>query len=245
MKKNYRAHLSLALAAVLALSLTACGPKDDTDASKSDPAGSGSASASQSQSDAGGSTSQKEDPVPTPDPTPAPSPAEESLDAIRMEMEPSGAIAGIFFLGVHDGEPLDDAFYTDADRQGYFEGRPFMKEITMDQYARNVGSEVYCIVPADPNAKVKVTAWDEAGEKPVEGDVLYESENGAPFFVHGNASDIMPNLSITITDSFGNTLEKYHPCISLKDGTVNLPADDQPMVLDMTGSMTAVDPYAN
>ena len=249
MKKNYRAHLTLALAAELALSLTACGPKDDG-SSKSDAGGSGSASASQSKEDAGGSSSQQQDPKPTPDPeptpdpAPTPSPAEESLDAIRMEMEPSGAMAGVFFLGVNEGDPLDDAFYSNPDRAGYFEGRPFMKDIPLDRYIQTAGMEVYCIVPSDPYSTGKVTEWDEAGEKPVEGKVLYESSNGAPFFVQGNASDIMPNLSITITDRFGHTLESYHPSISLKDGSVSLPEGDI-MVLDMTGSMSAVDPYAN
>ena len=244
MKRNFKAHLALALAAALALSLTACGPKD-TDTSKSES--SGSASASQSQGDVSGTSSaQKEEPTPTPDPEPeppAPSPAEESLDAIRMEMEPSGAIAAVFFLGVNEGEPLDEAFYSNPDRAGYFEGRPFMKEIPKDRYIQTAGTEVYCIVPADPFGTVKVTEWDESVE-PVAGNVLYESSNGSPIFVQGNVSDIMPNLSITITNRFGHTLEEFHPYISLKDGSVALPDGDQ-LVLDMTGSMTAVDPYAN
>ena len=242
--KNYRAYLSLALAAALALSLTACGPKD-TDTSKSSGSGSGSASGS-------GSSQQQVDPVPdgsgsnpAPDGSgtdPAPddpnfvmSPGMESLRDIRQEMVPSGAIAAVFFLGTYEGEPLDDAFYRDPGRQDYWEGRPFMNEITPGQYAQTAGMEVYCIVPADPMASVKVTEWDESGEKPVAGKVLYESKTGDPFFVQGNISDIMPNLAVTIKDSYGAVLDQYHPAISLKDGSVALPGEDQPLVLDMTG----------
>ena len=250
MKHNMKAHLSLALAAALALSLTACGPKDSDGSGSS---GSGSMSSSQSQSDvSGGASSQKEDPTPAPDPDPTPAPnpeplpgpAQESLDAIRQEMEPSGAIAAVFFLGIHEGEPLDETFYTAPDRAGYFEGRSFMKEIPLDRYVSTDGMEVYCIVPADPKASVVVTEWDEAGEKPVEGKVLYEGSTGEPLFVQGNVSDIMPNLSITVVDSHGNVLDKYHPHISMKDGSVALPDGDQ-IVLDMTGSMAPVDPYGN
>ena len=236
MKHNLKAYLSLMMAGAMALSLTACGPKD-TDPSGS--AGSSSISSSQSQSNAGGTSSpQKEDPKP------ASNPAQESLAAIRKEMEPSDAIAAVFFRGIHQGEPRDESCYTVPDRVGYFEGRPFLKEIPLNRYVRTSGMEVYCIVPADPEASVVVTEWDEAGEKPVEGKVLYESSTGAPFFVQGNVSDIMPNLSITIVDSRGNVLDKYHPYISMKDGSVALPDGDQ-VVLDMTGSMVAVDPYAN
>ena len=249
MKRNHSARLSLVLAAAMALSLTACGPKEPASGSASQSgASSGGASASQSQAvdpAPGGEDVSAPDQTPdvpdipdvpdTPEVPDTPDPAEQSLADLRLEMEPSAAIAGVFFLGVHDGTPLDDVFYSDADRQVYWERRPFMKFIPMGRYARTDGSEVYCIVPADPQATVKVTEWDESGNgAPVEGKVLYESSSGEPFYIQGNASDIMPNMAVTITDRYGNVLDKYHPAISLKDGTVSSSRDDQPLVLDMT-----------
>ena len=155
MKHKMKAHLSLALAAALALSLTACGPKEPAPGSST----SGS-SASQSQENPGSSVS-------TPDKPDAPT--NEGLEQLRKELEPSGAIAGIFSLGTHEGEPLDKEFYSEEDRAAYFREYPFLKEIPAERYARTEGLQVFCVVPADPKSSVVVKEWDESGMEPVDG----------------------------------------------------------------------------
>lgn len=114
---------------------------------------------------------------------------------------------------------------------------PFLADIPLSCYAKNDRGELYCIVPADPASSVTVTQWTEPEENdfaPAPGDILYESFTGEPFPVQGNISDIMPNLSVTITDSNGNVLNQYQPYLSLKDETVGMPEEDQPLLLDFT-----------
>ena len=156
----------------------------------------------------------------------------EGLLEFRHEMNPADAIAGIIFMGYHEGEPLDRAFWDNEDLQSYWLTYPFLLEIPLERYAANDGNQVFCIVPADPEAKVTVTAWDAANETP--GDVLYESQTGEPIYVRGNFSDILPNLSVTIEDTQGRVLENYHPAISMKDGTVTRGKPTDPMVMDFT-----------
>ncbi len=54
--------------------------------------------------------------------------------------------------------------------------------------------------------------------------MLYESESGAPVILVGNASDVIPNLLVVLTDAEGTTL-RYNPCLSLCDGSVDLPVE--------------------
>ena len=205
------------------------------------PSGSSSSTpADGSGSQSGAGSSQQQDPVPVP---PAPAESQEGLAQLRQRMEPSAAIAGVFVMGTHEGAPLDQDFYGAADRQSYWMEYPFLLSIPGERYARTDGLEVYCVIPADPKATVKVTEWDESGEKPVAGKTLYESKTGEPFFVQGNVSDIMPNLAITILDSYGNTLENYHPFLSGEDGSLVPAEGNQSVVLDMSLPVgTADDP---
>lgn len=157
---------------------------------------------------------------------------DDSLQKLRLEMEPSAAVAGIFYLGYYDGTAFDTAFLEIPEVKQCFDRYPFLSNITNAQYAKNDGAEIYCIVPADPDALVTVTKWDANTESP--GEILYQSDNGNPFFVQGNASDIMSNLAISIQDNFNNQLQNYHPSISLNDGRVTLPTDSEPLILDFT-----------
>lgn len=167
-----------------------------------------------------------------PDDDPTPPAQNEGLLEFRHEMNPADAIAGIIFMGYHEGEPLDRAFWDAEDLQTYWLTYPFLLEIPAERYAANDGGQVFAMVPADPEAKVTVTAWDAESESA--GDVLYESQTGEPFYVRGNVSDIMPNLAVTIEDSQGRVLENYHPAISMKDGTVTHSKPTDPMVMDFT-----------
>ena len=197
-----------AIALIMAASMTAC-------SSGEEPA----------------SSSAPVEPVPT---EPASSEAKpvfnEGLDRVRQDMEPSAAIAGIFYMGYCDGTVSDVGFFSQLQNQTALLEYPFILEIPEERFAKNEGGELYCIVPADPQASVEVTAWDDMEQKA--GEVLYQSDSGEPFFVSGNVSDIMSNLSVNIRDSYGNALEQYHPFLSLESGMIAL--QDGPVVLDFT-----------
>ena len=167
------------------------------------------------------------------DPLPTETAAGENLNRVRRQMEPSGAIAGVFYLGFYEGEPLTDDYYTMLDEKGYAQEYPFLLDIPAGRYIKTAGNEVYCIVPADPDSIMEITEWDET-EGGVAGEVLYHSDSGEPVIVQGNVSDIMSNLSVIITDSLGNTLSQYHPHLSLEDGALGRSPEDQPLVLDLT-----------
>ena len=177
-----------------------------------------------------------DDPVDPDDPDDPDDPVlfNEGLDEIRLAMEPSAAIAAVIHLGFTDYGPEDAEFFHDLDNQAALLKYPFILETPLDHYSRNDGSEVFCIVPADPDAHVEVYFWD--GGNDVLGDLVYTRDSGDPIILQGNISDILPNLAVTIVDSYGNTLYQYHPQTSLRDGKVITPrGDDDPVVLDMTG----------
>ena len=160
---------------------------------------------------------------------------DRSLNLIRQRLEPSAAIAGVFYLGYNNGDLMDDGFYEMLTEAGYLDRYPFFTQIPMSNCAQTEGNDVYLVIPADPYAQVEVTEWGEVEGGGMTGPVLYSSDRGDPFFLQGNISDIMPNLSVTIIDSYGSTLYRYHPMLSLQTGFVVTETDpDQPVVLDLT-----------
>ena len=237
MKKTFRSLTSLLLSSALALSLTACGqPDPDPSTEASVPQTTAAVPEMPATAPQVPTTIPATQPAPTELPTEAESVIyDQSLSLVRDRLEPSGAILGIFYLGCHEGEFLDNSFYAMLDDQGLLEQYPFIAQIPAASYARTAGSEVYLIVPADPESVVEVTEWDETTGEPHSGEVLYYSQTGDPFFVQGNVSDIMPNLSITLSNRYGHTLANYHPYLSLRVGMVATETgDDQIFVMDLT-----------
>ena len=246
---KFRKMIPLFMTSALVLSMTACGqpekPEPDPSTTvekpaKEDPAEKPTEKPVEKPAEKPVETP-AEKPAETPDPEPAPvvpdAPdvtEDDGLASLRLDMEPSAAIAGVFFVGFYDGEPYDQGFYDLLSRSGYMENYSFMGNIPVDRYARTDGMEIYCIVPSDPASSVTVYEWNETETAGTAGAVLYESASGEPFFVQGNISDIMPNIAIDITDGYGNTLSAYHPRISLNDGSVLLSDDSQPLLLDFT-----------
>ena len=223
---KYSVKMLAVLALGAALLLTGCGAEEPpASAPASEPASSQPAEPASS--------------VPAEEPASDAVPADGGLSALRTEMEPSGAVAGVMYLGYFEGiEPFSPEFYAELEASGYLAAYPFLKDIPKDCLARNDGDEIYCIVPFDPKARVEVAAWDEDIQTGLYNLYMGEMEDGSgdgvPFFVQGNVSDIMSNVSVNITDNYANELIHYHPSISLKDGTVMLAAEDQPLLLDYT-----------
>ena len=159
--------------------------------------------------------------------------AEMALNAVRSRQEAADAMAGILYLGYYENlTPFDEAWKAEPAVADALARYPFLALIEEDRFARNEGSEIYCIIPTDEGSSVTVTVWDAETNSP--GEILFSSEDGRPIWIQGNISDIMPNLSVTIEDSSGNVLQQYQPFISLKDGTVAMPAGAGSLVLDLT-----------
>ncbi len=152
----------------------------------------------------------------------APRPAEEdTLTLLRQEIADSGSLLGVAYLGVMaDADSDITAWLADS---GWTQTFPFLAELTAQQTVTRPGNEVYCIVPADEKAGLTVRAYDLLDDASPAGDVLYESDGGAPVCLRGNVSDIMPNMEVTVSGAGGETV--YRPALSLMDGAVSVIAD--------------------
>ena len=152
----------------------------------------------------------------------APRPAEEdTLTLLRQEIADSGSLLGVAYLGVMADADSDITEWL-AD-SGWTQTFPFLAELTAQQTVTQPGNEVYCIVPADEKAGLTVRAYDLLDDASPAGDVLYESDGGAPVCLRGNVSDIMPNMEVTVSGAGGETV--YRPALSLMDGAVSVIAD--------------------
>lgn len=152
---------------------------------------------------------------------------------MRQTIKSASAVCGILYLGYTEKTLTDEGFFSSLQNQDALSDYPFIMEIDPACYAKNDGGEVYCIIPADPKTQVTVTAWNAEILQP--GELLYQSDRGEPFLIQGNVSDIMENMSITMTDGQDPILKEYHPYISLKDGTVVT----VPQVLDLTEDISS------
>ncbi len=181
--------------------------------------------ASESTSSAAESTSSATATSQTPDSEPEELPEAWDPAVIqRQVMFDEGYMCGVVFVGgVDHGASIEDCrqlFYNSA----YAEEFEFITDIP-DSNVIDTGNayELYLIIPQDTEASVAVNEWllteenDFAGES---GEVYYRSDNGSPFLLKCNFSDIMPNTVINIVDSNGNDMS-WCPSLSLKDGSVS------------------------
>lgn len=142
---------------------------------------------------------------------------DDTLKSLRKTIADSGCQMGVAFLGTMD-EGDTDVFQWLKD-SGAVERFPFLAGIAAEEVVIQPGNEMYCIVPADEGTTVTVRTFDPLSSATPVGRVLYESTEGTPVCLRGNASDIMPNLEVTVSDENGKAV--YQPFISLKDGTVS------------------------
>lgn len=228
MKSKTPKVVSLGLCLVLALSLAACakqeqvtdpGPKPDQDTvvEMENP----------QTEDNSGQQPQKPAEPQLPD-------EEPSLKELRKTLQEQSVMGGILFLGYFEEQPLSNAFFDRLEEEGYLEAYPFLESIPKERVAKTDGGEIYCIIPADPAASVAVNAWIADGGSDGQGEAgqrLYRSNSGAPFLLCGNVSDIMPNMAVSMMDSEGNSFSEYCPSISLKDGSILLPGEEEAPLL--------------
>ena len=148
-----------------------------------------------------------------------------SLDALRAAAE--GFDLAVAYIGETYDITVDD--WREAIPQGNTTDQwSFICDIDAEDCAGSQGDDIFCIVPTDPQAKVTVRELSLGeGEdfEMVEGDLIYESESGAPFLLRCNVSDIMPDTRIYVTDSNGEYI--YSPSLSLEDGQLYVPDESE------------------
>lgn len=154
--------------------------------------------------------------APAPDPE---GPADPSLTALRQEIGDS--FCGIAYLG---RLPEDGDLARYLEETGALAAYPFLEKLIPEQVVRHQGPEIYCIVPRTQEASLKVQAWlstEENHYRGEPGETLYESTGGTPILLLGNENMVIPNLYLTLEEPEG--FLEYNPCLSLCDGTVDLP----------------------
>lgn len=145
--------------------------------------------------------------------------ADPSLTALRQEIGDS--FCGIAYLG---RLPEDGDLARYLEETGALTAYPFLEKLIPEQVVRHQGPEIYCIVPRTQEASLKVQAWvcnEENHYRGEPGETLYESTSGTPVLLLGNENLVMPNLYLTLEEPEGSLA--YNPCLSLCDGTVDLP----------------------
>lgn len=149
--------------------------------------------------------------------------ADPSLTALREEILQSESFCAIAYLG---RLPEDGDLERYLEETGALAAYPFLAELIPEQVVRHQGPEIYCIVPRTQEAALTVQAWicnEENHYRGEAGERLYEADNGVPVLLLGNDNEVIPNLFLTLEEPEAGRLE-YNPCLSLCDGTVDLPA---------------------
>ncbi|MBE6884066.1 MAG: hypothetical protein E7487_05630 [Ruminococcaceae bacterium] len=134
------------------------------------------------------------------------------------------AVAYIGFNPVEDPHEIYD--FVEQCTPQLWQNLPFLSAIPSENFVGDGYGELYCIVPADPNATVAINrgTWDSAGETTY-NEVVYRSESGDPIYLHCNSTGFEPDMQITITDSNGNTVVWY-PMLDDTRHTAQLLTDD-------------------
>ena len=157
---------------------------------------------------------------PEPEPAADTEPVENSsLSRLQARLAEKNAACGIAFLGNLNGyDSLKDLITASPCSEVF----PFLPDIPDGRIVTQEGSEVYCLVPRDPDAALTVREYltDEAGEFSP-GRILYAGD-GQPVILVCNVSDVVPNLIAALTLPGGESLEII-PTLSLCDGTVVVP----------------------
>lgn len=153
----------------------------------------------------------------------------------RKDIADSGSLCGTVYIGFvepdSDKETCRKAFL----ESGYESTFLSVGDIP-DEYiaSSDGGMDLFLVIPGN-GCTATVYSWDFieendfAGQK---GEVILSSNNGAPFLLKCNRSDIMPDTLVEVTDSEGNTLS-WSPAISMKDGRVMVEAGEM-TVYDFT-----------
>lgn len=136
---------------------------------------------------------------------------------------PEGARCGVQYIGYFPegtgfantyNAGLIETFIND----GFEDEYPFIGTLMNDQHFAGTqgATELWLIIPRDPEARVTVTECDPVAETTY--GHIYSSYNGAPFFLYCNRSEIASDVQIQITDNAGEH-EAFSVSISGMDGS--------------------------
>ena len=116
------------------------------------------------------------------------------LDILLQETENAGALAAYADLGQQTGSPMET-----AEASPFALKYPFILNVDAAHTAADEGSEVFCIVPAEPGASVAVNVYRNLTEP----EVLYRSEEGSPVLVLAEYDGDSPLTEVVVTTSKG------------------------------------------
>ncbi|MBR3344118.1 MAG: hypothetical protein IKG34_07965 [Solobacterium sp.] len=122
-------------------------------------------------------------------------PYDNELDQLRYSAAVQGSPVSVAVISGIYGT-VTDTFEATIYKDLY----PFMSDIDYSHIVVDDGDMLICVVPTDPNASVSVNNISDINDP----EVLYRSESGEPVFIVCSLDD--PAVSITVTDSSGNTV---------------------------------------
>ncbi len=138
----------------------------------------------------------------------------------RSKLSDNGSFCGISYIcympGGMEYSQTNVALREMFLQSGALDEFGFISEVPEKNYAStSMGTELYLIIPRDPEAHVVVTQYDMDSDR--ELGRIYSSYNGSPFLLRCNYSDISSDVRITVTDNEG-VHQTFSPYISLMDG---------------------------
>lgn len=141
-------------------------------------------------------------------------PSDPHLDNFRGVLGENDFCA-VSHMGYLDGSY--DEILSHVEDLGVPESFPFVK-IPKENYVSLEGGELYAVVPADPDAVVRVysAVLDETDYTVKADQLLAEFTGGEPILLKCNVSEIMPNVVLQITAD-GKT-HTYSPSLSGENG---------------------------
>ena len=157
-------------------------------------------------------------------------PENEEIAALRAMARDADCLCAMTYLGY--GTNIAGFLRETDEGKALREAWPFLTEIPPQQYVEYEGDEIYCVIPADPEAVISVHAVSiDDGGAVREGTQLYRGQHGQALLLRGNVSDIVPNVSVTVSEPDGGSCT-FQPALSLKDGSLGVSEGDG--VLDFT-----------
>ena len=134
----------------------------------------------------------------------------DPLEALREEMEGTSYAFAVAYIGDTYADEKDFNELLTSMAPELCRQWPFLLDIPAENIVDIGWGEIYCIIPADPDATVRISAVaDEAQAEWEYSNVLYESETGEPVLLVCNCSSERPDTQVTIISAEGETV--WHP----------------------------------
>ena len=142
---------------------------------------------------------------------------QDSLEVLRGEMAGTSCTFAVAYIGdsYGQGEQDFDVLLNDLAPE-LCRQWPFVAEIPTEDIVDLGWGEIYCIIPADPEATVRICGAEENTDGYWEySHVLYEKAGGAPVLLVCNRNEYYPDTQVIITSAGVETywcpqLDKYY-----------------------------------